>query len=539
MERQFKLIDRRRLTDLLGLSCVSAMLFLHLLNTPHIFDIEFADETIYLGHAIVPPPGLMRSYELSGLYSLCYRFLHLFVGDTVALYLWGGSIILTVCGFAIYASVRVLSGSAAFGMTVCSAFIFSGALDVWPRSSYAAIAFAALGLICAHFVRPWLAKACLLMLSAFLMAFIRPEFVLAFYVAVFASVALAIYEVFGAVRAHHTRRLVQCDLLPAWLSIAAVLALVEIWSLPVLQDNARAFIAFGQHYSLRYVNEHHLSINPWQNFTQIIGPLFPRARTVGEAARAAPGLYAEFLVHNTIDSLRTLGGFLSEWLRPHTGAIRAIAGTACIFAAMLWVGRPSIRTHTKEHLPRNFVLTDAAAVSILMAPPLLASVAVYPRLHYLIIVLFFLFEGLGLIWRYAGCKVPTRAVLLLGVGLVLTTPVLPRVDQPVVKSIMSVRAQPGIKSMLEADLGWCFYYVPPCIAIWPRPGGTFESFSKPFSLSKRVEEANPDAIMVSNGLLAIVGVKDDPLYKTLMSDPHSVGFEAINLPQQRTLLLKR
>jgi hypothetical protein len=34
-------------------------------------------------------------------------------------------------------------------------------------------------------------------------------------------------------------------------------------------------------------------------------------------------------------------------------------------------------------------------------------------------------------------------------------------------------------------------------------------------------------------------VKIDPLYLQLKSDPRSLGFEAVSLPQGRTLLLRR
>src|SRR6185503_5409603 len=116
--------------------------------------------------------------------------------------------------------------------------------------------------------------------------------------------------------------------------------------------------------------------------------------------------------------------------------------------------------------------------------------------------------------RFSGGAASITATLLLAGGLVLATPALPSVEQPVVQTIAAVRAIPGIKVLFEADLGWCTYYQPPCRAIWPRAIRTGA-----FSFADRIKAEHPDAIMLSNGLLAIEGVKTDPLYLQLKSDP--------------------
>jgi hypothetical protein len=135
-------------------------------------------------------------------------------------------------------------------------------------------------------------------------------------------------------------------------------------------------------------------------------------------------------------------------------------------------------------------------------------------------------------WSFGGMSSAT-VTLLLGLGYVLATPTLPWVEQPVVRSIAMIRAIPGIKDLFDADLGWCTYYLPPCRAIRPHVG------RERFSFGDRIKAEKPDAIMLSYGLLAIDGVENDPLYRQLKSDPQSLGYEAVLLPQGRTLLLKR
>ena len=478
----------------------------------------------------------MNSYESGGLYSLFYRFLSFFIGDPVDLYLRGGAILIAACGFAIFVSLRIVSGSWIFALLGASVFLFSGALNLWPRISYAAIVVIAGGLSCAHFVRPWLAKSGILLLTAFLVTFIRPEYIITFYAFIGITSVLAVSEIVAALRTHEPSAISRLELLPGWIAITTVLMLVALWSLPVLRDDGRAFAAFSQHFALRYVETNGLSINPWWNYSDIISQKFPNATNFAGAYRVAPQIFLGFIADNAIGGLNLLRKFLSHALRPGTSVIRGWSGLLLIFAGCVIAFRVvSVRTQKPglRYDEGRQILTDAGAAMIFMIPVLISCILIYPREHYGIMIFYLLLVCCGCFirWQFRSLLSAT-AVLLVGTGLTLATPTLPIVPQPQVQTVAALRAIPGIKVMFEADLGWCIYYQPPCRWVWPqtRNRRTFRGM---------VEQSNADAVMLSPGLIAIADVEDDPLYRELRSNPRQHGYEPVALPNGNVLLLKR
>src|SRR5581483_5094281 len=82
---------------------------------------------------------------------------------------------------AVFACLAVLSRSYVFSSLALGILLLSPAPTVWPRVSLAAIIILALTLMAATAPRKTSACFAILMLGAFLVSFVRPEFVLAFY----------------------------------------------------------------------------------------------------------------------------------------------------------------------------------------------------------------------------------------------------------------------------------------------------------------------------------------------------------------------
>jgi hypothetical protein len=266
----------------------------------------------------------------------------------------------------------------------------------------------------------------------------------------------------------------------------------------------------------------------------IMDTQFPGATTLGDAFQISPALYINFFIENAIDTLKGLTILFRHWFNPDTDDFRRYAGLTLFIGGMFLSRAVGLSWWTKRTGTRHQNMADVFAACIFIGPPLLSCIMVYPRVHYLILVMYFLFVGIAyVVRRFSNSEVSLTATLVLGASIVIATPVLPRVEQPVVQTIAMFRVIPGIKTLFEADLGWCTYYQPPCRAIWP------DAWRGGFSFSDRVNKDRPDAIMMSNALGAIAGVDKDPLYQQLRSDPRSVGYEATALPQGRTLLLKR
>ena len=154
-------------------------------NWPAIFDIKLWDETLYmaggLSHTFRVFGGDWSIYEQGPLYCLYYYLVGLFFHDPLKVYFAGGLIIqlfaLLSIVFVSWRLSRSLAVSAlVLGLILCSFFLL-----VWPRVSYLAVVFVMLGSWLARLEPRLENRLAVTMLTSLIICFIRPEFVLIFY----------------------------------------------------------------------------------------------------------------------------------------------------------------------------------------------------------------------------------------------------------------------------------------------------------------------------------------------------------------------
>jgi hypothetical protein len=523
-----------RLSWLLCGVAVVAMVVKALANGSGVFDIQFADETLYMDAGLHGPD--LRKHEWSGLYSLYYRALSQVLDDPVSLYLWGGVLLVGACVLAIFLSISVISRSPLAGLVAAALFILGDLLTIWPRVSYAAIVVLCAGMTAFVLAKPALAKAAILLLSAFLVSFIRPEFVVSFYILIAVTAAALLWEIVSAARAGRIRDLLRPAMAPAWAALFALAVLMSAWTFPAFSSGARAFIAFGQHFAVRHVESNKLTINPWWNYQKIAEQFFPGATSVADAARIAPGTFAQFMLANGAGLATQLRRDIGRavWPRPLGGNIARVAGWALVVVGVILLVRSTARGATGGALPepdagyRDRLMIIAGAL-VLALPPLISAIVIFPRRHYVVMILYLLLVcGAAMIRRMPRPDPPSMAVAAIAAGLVVLTPVLPKADAQELRAIHALRAVPGIKVLFEGDLGWCVYYRPRCTPVYPEE-----------SMEAMLAKHNVDAVLVSPSLLAAEWNANDPFVKQLMADPGRFGFERIILTDSRMLLVKR
>jgi hypothetical protein len=533
-------LSGQRLAGLVATAFVGLMLAVHLRNRGHVFDIQFADETIYLLYGISSPTP-MTSYEGNGLYLLWYRGLSAFIRDPVDLYLWGGLILMVGCAVAVYLSLHLVSRLPLYAALAATLLVFSGTLTVWPRISLAAVVVLAAGLSCVHLAEALFAKAGILVLTAFLATFVRPEFVVSFYLAAALAIALSGREIIRAIRAGRPGFALHAAAVPGWLALATTVTLIALWSFPVLNDRGRAFMAFGMNYALRYVETNHLDINPWWNYREIMDVSFPGAQSLADVFSIAPRTALGALRDNAIDLLKALGAYFTEALGTYRLVSRMTARIAIaliLIACVIQVGYSRVRRpgpiRERPIVAARRSWPTAVAAAILMLPPLISCVLTYPRTHYVVLVLYPLLVCCGCALRRfdVGAYPSPIATAFAAAGLLLVTPVLPRVPQPNVQTVAALRAVPGIKVLLEFDLGWCAYYLPPCRHAWPNVSGDE-------TLEQLIAQNNPDAILMSPAMGVIRRIAAEPLYRDLRTRPTELGYRVLPLPNGSLLLTKR
>jgi len=470
---------RKNIYPLLPLFVLAVGFYYYTQNFPHIFNIALYDESGYMHRG--QAPGLLNfsNYEWAPLYSLYYRAVSLVVRDPVDVYMVGGLLVLFAAFLLGALATQLLSGNPILAVLLAALPLFAGVFVIWPRPSFLVIAMLGAAIPLALRFRRTADKAAILTVVAFLLTFVRPEFITAFYLMLAVAAASFLWMLWSQGRVTPEGRQTLAALLTVpGLSFAAVAALALAWSLPAPVGYGRAFMAFGQHYALRYVVDHGLPLSSWQNWLPIVAREFPGASTVGAAFRIAPGKFLHFYAAN-------LGDMITEIWQTARQVIdrRALffgVGAAMLVAGAAWQLRAVRPDRGQIRVPdasRGGLGPDILLIVILGLPPLLGCILVYPRLHYIIMVEFVACLLLARALRGLAPQgsapqesaqrrraPPFTPALAAGLALLLVLSIqpLPPVPQPNLAMIHSLRALPPVRRMVEDDGGWCYYLPSRC-----------------------------------------------------------------------------
>jgi hypothetical protein len=407
-------------------------------------------------------PGF-SNYEWQPLYSLFYRTISLFARDPMHLYLTGSILILFAAYLLGAVSVLLLSRNPILTVMLTALSILSGVYVTWPRVSFAAIAMLALGIPLALRLRRFCDKAAILVVVAFLVTFIRPEYISSLYLLSIIATASFLSALRKELRGGlGYRRVLPASFRVPALSLAAVALLSIVWSFPIPKGGGRAFWAFGSHYALRYVNDRQLALNPWFQWEQIMASEFPGTSTVGAAFRYSPQKVLGFWATNLNELIAQICNSISQTVFDNASFFAATL--LALIASAIW--RHKVQTTATGAVVGKVslkgLLTDLSLIAIFAIPPLLGSVFVYPRAHYIIMLEFVACLIVARLLREGGLPGWPAVAALIGLGFLLAIKPLPAVDQQNVTIINALRGLPSVPRMLELDGGWCFYLNPPC-----------------------------------------------------------------------------
>jgi hypothetical protein len=506
-------------------------------NFPRCFDIWLWDETEYMYQGQQSGPIAFSSYEWAPLYSLFYRTISLFVPDPMHLYMAGSILILFAAYLLGAVSVLLLSGNPILTVMLTALSVFSGIYLTWPRVSFAAIALLALAIPFALHFRRFCDKAAILVVAAFLVTFIRPEFISSLYL--LSIIATASF--LAALRTELKGGLGHSGVLSARLrvpvlSLAAVAVLSIVWTFPIPKGGTRAFIAFGQHYALRYVNDHQLATDPWLQWEQIMAGEFPGARTVGAAFRNSPQKVLGFWARNLHELISQIWGAISQAVLDNALFFGA-AGLAFI-ACAIWRDKAQTTAASAEvrRVSLKGFLTDLSLIAIFAIPPLLGAVFVYPAAHYIIMVEFVACLLVARLLREWGLPGWPAVATVIGFGFLLAIKPLPAVEQQNVTIINALRRLPSVPQMLEVDGGWCYYLNPPCTPIF------LEDSVNGAELEVVLKNQTMRAILVSPRMRSYEATHPDMALNFLFKDenrngwvsyPLAPGYQIFYRPPQR------
>jgi hypothetical protein len=508
---------------------------------PRSYDIWLWDETWYLFNGISDGHNLFYfgdPYETATLYSYFYRFenaplysafytsVHNFWSDATSTYLYGGNIIIILSIAMAFFAFLAVSNSLVFSLACVGILTISNAASIWPRVSLAAIALISITVIATRLSKTIFSATSIMMVGAFLAAFIRPEFVLSLYIFMILNAFFAVHKAIT----FRSASLSSADL-PALISIAALFGLAVAWSFPILHLSAKGFSAFGQHFAVRVVAKQGLDINPWVNWRRITEQSFPGANSVVSAFIINPRAVAAFLIDNAVG---TAEAAISTYIMPITpwhGLSRIVV--LAFYAAVTYQVLRACTYKTSQI--RHFSGIDkmmVCAILIFMAPVAISCIIVYPRSHYLVMLAFLVLMLICTLVGHLTLEERPFTVVVASCVLFWFTPALYSINQPNLEIIRKLRDLPGISTMVEIDGGWCTYLSPQCKTIFAY------DLDKVVDVKSYFDERRVDAIFVSEGLLRYTPVSGNPQFANIIEDPTASSWTVRTLNNESYLLIR-
>ena len=509
----------RALWSLFAMLVVLCALLRKFSNWPQVWDITLWDETMYLGVGLTNLSDLthgLQHYQESPLYSKSYDLIASLTGaEAPSVFMLGGlsAVLLALFGVAI----GVFAGSGSLSLSIVSIFVLYRTLHIPSRASFFCIFILGAGFSLCTLCPERFAKAAILALTCFLATFVRPEYVLGFYLSI--AIVLATFIELNL------RELPQrnANLVIGFAALATITILAMLWCFPILEGGGRAFEAFGQGYSSRAVMDRGLSLDPYLNWKQIVDADFPGAKSLGDALSVRPGRVIVFMLKNVFG--------IMPW------GYSLLNGAFCIGTILVaaWLCRPWAKFVKPSDRSRA---DNVLCATVLLVPPTISISMTVPRSWYVLLALAALLILFASATRTPFARVigrrliPTHMLVskvndnLVAAGLavlmLIVTRPLPIVPQPTLATATSMSSIGKVSTMLEASGGLCFYAKPICNHVFP--------WMIPDGMDIKVFLEGIDAVAVTPSLLMVAPLANNPKFGTFLETATKNGWTRHDLP---------
>jgi len=376
---------------------------------------------------------------------------------------------------------------------------------------------ASVRLFSGQLVGQWKDKMAVGSVTALLISFARPEFFLAYMLLLLAFVGVVLYDILKA-------RRFRVSALLAILAISAIL--LSVFGLP-FGGGGRSLMAFGQHFALHWVEREQSPLSPWTQWEEIIKANFGDATGLLSLIMANP---REFGLHIAAN-LRRLFIPLGAWPR---GVFFGIATLLLGCRALITLSKR--RDHVGQHHALNTWRT-LLVMSCLIAPTIASVTLVYPRRHYVLLIVAVLVVVYCSVllpqrrWQVCRWEIVLCSVLLL--AFFVRPPNAKRYLQSnlaVINAIRELEVDTPVR-ILEADGGYAFYTGPNYTRV--------SETAKDCGFREFCTREGVNMIVVSKLLSSDPRFSGDPEWGSFCQDLQQHGFE--NVPvhsQERSLFVK-
>jgi len=377
---------REHISEILGLL---VLLIVHLkftFNLSAVSDIVLADESGVIARSI---DFSVKNLRGDGwLYILWYKLLDVFSGNLLELYFINNIVLIGLNSYFIY--LILLKSKVHRLISLISAVVFMISTinaDIWPFVTRLALASILLTYYISMFFQKREEVLLVWNIGAFFTMYIRPEFTITFY-------AITLVNLWFLIVAHIKtwRNNKKILFYKKHVMMFCLIAGIVVFGSPM--KGSRSILAFGQHFSINYTAWTGQNINPWTNWEAIMNKTFKTTSSISEAFRNNSVAFLRHLNMNRKNLFSNLllhlrpTGVSTEYSKKMYKAFARLFVVLALIVLVLHFGRmvKSKRFDFSDTINRFILL-----IIFFMPPVFFSAILIYPRLHYVIMLIGLLF----------------------------------------------------------------------------------------------------------------------------------------------------
>jgi len=384
---------RKHYLDFLFLGFSLLALFLFFNHYKQYLDVSMADETVYMQRLNLKIWHLIGSF--APIYTLTYKFFYFFIKDYINLHHFAIIALSWVPGVGLYCFLRQRKIPFIIACYLAWALFVSGfilAFDWWPRISHYSlflifIFFSWLPNYTHRYSKILSLTACF----ALFMSFVRPEFFMSGIALLVCSVLSLLYE---KIKKNNTTQFLSLKEKIILICFFTGIGLMTLaWHSPLY--GGRMYFAMGQHYTFNTIKwNHKKDASDFIYWEQIFQEKFGKSQTLSDMYKANPKELKRHIAENFRSYIIQLSDFTTELFFPKFPSkihysIKWLLLIAVFSALLYQTGIKKYKEVLIEKIKQHGIFIFC--ILVLVGPSVVASVIIYPREHYYILQLAFIY----------------------------------------------------------------------------------------------------------------------------------------------------
>ncbi len=524
-------VDVLLLGDILLFTSLLLASWKYVYGLDQLLDIGLYDESNYLSEGVRLWQKGLPSAQFAPLYAIWYWLLSIIQPDRIALYYLNYSLMVVLLPLALYVILRRYLVNPFWAVTFSFLFLVSsGNFATWPKVSHFALLIVLSTIIGATFFQRTGTRLSLFTVGALLCSYVRPEFFLTFVILLVGSIG---YILFNFKKERFT------GILVIFILLLVSGGFTTWWGWPIGSGN-RSFIAFGQHFSLNWVDWTKSNLSPWTDWQSIISLNFNDSQNMFAAFRNNPIMFTKHIITNIrrLPMLFVNTFFLHATilfppsLQEHEKHLLLLIFFICIiYMREKWISW--FNGGYQRYKPELFIFAS------FIFSPLISSIVIFPRQHYVIIwgllitlLLAIIVFDKGLIWSgFTITKFFMASLLIVAMtppsSFLITSNSQP--NKNTIRFIESLNIKHKVY-LLEAEGGYSIYL-----------GDNFSrvsEYSKNQGFDDFHKAKNINMIVLSKGLRNDSRFRSDKEWADFLDNHTERGYVLLEIPRtDRTLLV--